>query len=305
VQTAVETLNQGSVALAVLKSNFVTNVKTGVTTSIFHAIDDNNELKDEWKSTEFKDVRGEYLLARIVATKILPVTKKSHGDYSDPLLIENSEWGRLGIMFKKFIPPMIIDRLGERRYDYKEQREIMGRYIALYEASKKTLSGRRSDIDATEMEGVRGSITEMIIAITLVAFAAAMRKGLCDTNECKNQMGITILGLNYVSDMAADAMMFIWSDSLYNTIVSPFAVEGFLTDFGRTVDSFTAMTIPGGDTGLYKQDTDFYEKGTPKFYKHAKRLVPFYRTNWVRYESLTNKLNYSPALSGIYSEDGD
>jgi len=305
-QTAAEKINQGAVAIAIMKGHQVTNSVTGETTSIFSALDDNAELSDDWISTEF-NAKGMEVLLQVTAKRILPANAQASGDYNNPLLLESSMLCRMTMLFRKYLPEMVYDRFGERRTSRKEGREIMGRFTALgsvlTKAVRKYAMGEKTEADKLELNGAKAVVAELVLGSLIYALFMGLRINLCDTMECKKKKGVTLFMLNFLGRLSGDVLALVNPGDYGAIAASPLTIVNMFQNYGKVFNNLASYVLPGGDDGLYKQDTDFYAKGDAKFTKNIKDILPFWKTNYGRVQQMSNKLRYDPILSSVYNKD--
>lgn len=301
MQTSAEKINQGAVAIAILKGLTVRNTKTGKETSVYNALDDNAELSGDWYSDEFK-VSGQEVLIQATTRKIRPANRQASGDYINPLLIERNQWGKLGLLFRKYLPEMILDRFGERRKSLAENREVIGRFRALGMALHKYSTGRKTEVDKLELQGAKAAAFEVALILAMQGLFLGLRVMLCDTMECKEKKGLTLVALNYLGRLSGDIISVANPLEFASTIGSPFTIESMVVNYLDAFNNLASYILPGGDSGEYKADTDYYEKGDPKFLRSFEKLLPIYKTNYIRTQQMSNKLQYNPILSTIYEK---
>jgi len=305
--TTVEKINQGSVSLAVMHFQKVINTETGEELSLYDALDDIGNLDEKYRHEQFGDLRGVELLATITADKIRPVVMKTAGDYISPLLIEKKEWGKALVMFKKFLPEMLMDRFEGRHYDYSLKKEVEGRMYGLGQGLIQIATGNLEELKADEvrLKALQGGLAEVTIAALVRIMFMSLSALSCDTKECREQRPAILFGLNVIGRLADDVLELTVPSGLWNNIASPFAIQGIVDNFIRFEEDFSAWLIPGGDTGRYKRKTRNNEEGDLKFTTSLKALIPFYRTNVWGINQFSNKLRYDPATYGWIGLNSD
>ena len=295
VQTVVENLNQGSVAIAILKKLQITNSKTGVKSSIYRALDEDGILSDDYVFEDWKE-RGIDLMAKLTVKKVRPVVKQTAGDYLSPFLAEKFSIGELALLFKKWLPEMVMDRWHARRFDEATQKFKEGRLLAFFKASGMIMSGHKNEIDKDRVRSAYAGLAEIVLASSLKIIHMLTVQGMCDTPECREKRGPALYALNIMGRLTDDVIMFIHPGRMWNNISNPFAVQGAfnnLRDFGNDIFSYI---LPFGETGKYKTTTEDHEAGDLKFIPKLEKLIPFYRTNVVNVRDLSRSIRTEASI---------
>lgn len=307
VTTFIEKINQGSTSLAVMR-NIKLKDKNGKEISLYDALDSNGNLSKEYTHDKFKGVKGIELLSRLTSTIIRPAVIKTAGDYVNPLLVERTETGKLMLMFRKFLPEMMADRFG-KTFNYTTNEYERGRMRAalkvLVKASVRMRTGEDMNISEGDLRRAKAGVGEIIVGLAFKALVMTLARGLCDTPGCKEDRGYALFQANMMLRLSDDVLTFIDPGSLTQSITTPFAIEGTVKDIFGLMDDITSYVIPGGDTGIYKTGGHLYEKGDLKALTHARRLLPFYRSNIYKVKDMSNKLKTTATLSGLISDEED
>lgn len=305
-QSSAEKVNQGATSIAVLHFQKVTNSDTNEVVSLYDALDDNGDLHEKYRHAEYGDLSGLDLLSTLTVDKIRPVVMKTAGDYISPLLIEQEEWGKLITMFKKYLPEMLMDRFHAREYDYSLKRETEGRLYGLGAAAWQVMKERSFKgvkADRVRLAAAKAGLAEVTIALMLRAMFLGLAKLSCDTKECREQRPDILFGLNMLGRLADDVFSLTLPISLYNQILSPFAIQGVIKNFGTFYTNFTDYLVPGGDDGRYKRKGRGYEAGDLKFLNDMQRLIPFWRPNVYGIRQFGTKLSYDPTAYAFINDD--
>ena len=301
IQTATEKINQGAISIALLKSLTVKD-ENGDEYSLYDVLDENGNLDEKYSFENYAE-RGVDLMARITVDKIRPVVMKSAGDYLSPLLAEKSEFGKLALMFKKWMPEMLMDRFGGRRFDYTTNEEIEGRMYGLFKSLAYAATGRTEELDEVTISAMLNGLKEIAIVILMKAMFFAASALSCDTPECKDQHPAVLLGLNTLGRVAEDAFGLVSASNILTQGLQPFAIEGTYKQLFITADNFISYIAPGGATGRYQQSGVGFEQGDIKFLENLERLIPFYRANGYRLRVLSTKLQHNPIVTSLINED--
>jgi hypothetical protein len=301
LQTSMEKVNQGAVALAIMKGIQVTNSKTGETMDMHSAIDDNGDLSDDWTTEEFPKLSGLDLVAKIVVTKIRPINMRAAGDYISPLTAETNVLARAASVFTKFLPEMVADRLGNRRKDHKLGIEVEGRYRSAWHHLANKLEGKTSD-ELTK-RNFRTAMFEVGLAAMAKIVYFAMLKGLCDSEQCKEQHPSVLVALNVLGKATDDVFNVMATPvAVVDKLYSPLAIEGLLTNWYRVLDDTAALVVPGGDTGRYKKKTDGHLKGDARVSASVLKVIPGLSTTVGRYNVVAKKV-YPPKFYSTFLSD--
>ena len=298
VQTKVETVNQGSVAIAVMKGITVTNSKTGAELSLYEAIDENGELSDDFVG-KVRDTAAEKsgmdLMSDVVLTKIRPANAQASGDYISPLLLETTEGGRLLMVFKKWLAEPLLDRFGSERISYMEQRQVRGSLRTIGTQIRKLSRGET--MNDVELKRAMDGYKEVILVIGTKLMALLVGKLLCDTKECKEKHGATLFAINYVDKITDDATG-VLAGGVGSMLSSPFASVSILENTAVGLYE-TAKWATGAESAVYKTDTEFTKKGDAKAPERFKKLLPFVGGNYYR-----PRLMWTKRRNGYFSELG-
>jgi hypothetical protein len=307
LQTETEKVNQGSTSIAILKHQRVfrvnkKGVQTGEELSLYEALDEEGLLGDQYRHKEYGDSSGIDLLAQITVDKIRPVVQKTAGDYLSPLTIQNTEWGKFAIMFKKYLPEMLADRFHKRKFDYALNRETIGRINALGVVLNKIRRGDK--VDAVELKAFKAGAFEVALVIIVRGLFMLFAANSCDTPQCKEQSQTRIMALNLMGRLSDDIMGFLNPYRMAQQVFRPFAVEGIITDFVKFFwDDLGSAILPGGDTGRYRSETDYAEKGDLRFLQSGQRMLPFWGVNGYKAKRLTKQIRYDPTITGFIRSD--
>lgn len=134
----IEYVNQGSVALAMLMSQEITNSNTGEVTSVWDALDNRGKLKDGFRTEENINTWEKFESPQAIdfKAKLNSARNKTSGDYTqigESAL--NQHWGgKLILNFKKWMPKYISQIYGNHIYDYDSGKYIKGRAKSLHPA---------------------------------------------------------------------------------------------------------------------------------------------------------------------------
>ena len=299
-QTSAEKINQGATSLAILRRQKVTDDK-GNEISLYEALDENGNLDNKYTHKEYKSKKGIDLMTAITVDKIRPAVMKVAGDYISPLTLEKSEWGKLALMFKKFLPELVNDRFHKRSYDYNLKKVTEGRLRALAAATGDLVTGK--PIDEVRRKYALAGLAEVVIAHGLYTMLFLIGKAACDTPECKEQTGTTLFALNMLNRLTDDVLMLVNPMTALNSTMSPFAVEGIINDYMKFTSDVTAWAFPGGDDGRYRRDTqDGYERGDLKFMRSLQSVVPGHRTLKFKTSQMRKKLMNTGYLTASLGE---
>ena len=300
-QTEAEKINQGAVALAVLRTEQVTD-NAGNTMNLLDAISDDGILDKKWKSERTKE-RGIDLLSHIVETRVRAANAQASGDYINPLTIETAVYGKAVVMFKKWLPELLLDRFGERKTIWSENRETMGRFRGLARVIRNNLNkDTRGKSDEVELKAMWSAVREIMFWGILKVLTNSLRKGKCETMECKKETWYTLMTLNMMGKLVTDVEALMDPANIGSLIASPFAMESLFVQYVKLLGEGYEAITPWGNDGRYKVDTDFAEAGDLKVWETAKKLIPGYRSTFGRYQQLTNKLYRDPYLSEYYDK---
>lgn len=282
IQTKVEQINQGSVAIAIMKNTEVTNMETGEVLTLFEAMDETGILSDKFEGSISKNgkvYKGMEFMAEVVLTRIRPANAQASGDYINPLLAENNSGGKLLMIFKKFLPEMVLDRFGSSRVNYMEQRRMQGSVASLGEIVIAHIRGDK--INELTTKRAIDAVKEIILVTSTKIMALLMGKLLCETVKCKELHPTILFLVNYLDKVTDDAMS-VLSGGIYGVLSSPLSSMSILETSVKSILYTGSMVVPGVDPAVYKQDTEFHEKGDAKAPAHLLKLVPILGGNYYR-----------------------
>ena len=287
LQTAAEVVNQGTVAMAILHATKITD-QNGVQSTLLKEINEEGFLSDSWSNADGRN--GMELVSWIVVTRIRAANRQASGDYISPLKKDSGLIGRLMLVFKKFLPEMILDRYGSRRMIYSENRQTEGTIRAftqtLYEGGKNLKNGGKflDGMDDTRLAHAKFGLQETILIASMFLTHMLLGKLLCTTKECKNQAPVVIYLLNMLNKLSRDALM-VAGGGVTSFIKSPYAsmtvIENFLA-FGYQLGLYTT----GSEDALYKTNTVHGLKGEAKFKTPGGKLLPLYGGSYLRMKSM-------------------
>lgn len=302
-QSHAEKYNQSATSIAVIRHLQVTNSSTGETGSLYDALNDDGSLDEKYRHAEYGDRKGTDLLIKLTIDKIRPAVRQTAGDYLSPLYAEKSELGKLALMFKKWLPEMIADRLHEKKWDASLKKETEGRFRALVAASGQVMTGTSfkelKETDIVRYEAARAGLFEVSMALLLRGLFMGTAYLMCDTPDCKNKRGPALLALNMLGRLADDVQQLAQPYRLTSNILNPFAIEGTITDLIKFSDDLSSIILPGGDGGRYKSTTEDHDKGDIRAAKSLDRLKPGYRTLYELPKKYSNKVYFNATLTGF------
>ena len=279
-QQVVESTNQGAMALAILMSHEVTNVKTGEKSNVYSEIDEQGFLDKDWKSDKYPTMRGDNLIAEITVRDIDRINRLSHGDYSSPLLADRTELGKLALLFKKYLPEQLAYRFQGQKIDYITGEYVLGTYRAAAIVAWNKITNKESSPE--EVKQAWKGFKEAAAILMMYTFLSVVASSICNEKECKDQAGAKLLMLNMMAKLGNDVILADPED-LWNNVSQPFAV-------GSAIQQLYNLAASVGQT--YQQNGEGYKKGDSKFWPQLRRTIPGYNSSIDRFDRMSKTLQY-------------
>jgi len=291
LQTVAEKINQGSVAIAVMKGITVKD-KNGNEHSLYDVLPETGILDDQYTSDEFPGLTGIDLIVSVVTNKIRPVNMKASGDYLSPLEIEASVLGKAMLVFKKYLPEMWVARLGGTRIDYNTGEEIEGRFIS----ALKVIKNVYNNVESTDGQKRRAyaALAEVLVGYLIKLTMMALSGLACDTPECKEQKPAILYSLNLANRLSDDILTFIHPAYAVKVTENMFAATTTIKNLWTLGDNIISL-LPYGNDPHYATDTDEYDEGDWKGWKPLKALTPGYK-HWDSAKRMGTKLQKDQTL---------
>lgn len=131
----IEYVNQGSVALAMLMSQDITD-NDGNVSNVWDALDNKGQLKSEFRNENNINTWEKFNTQEALdfKSKLNNARNKTSGDYSQlgESELNASHAGKLILNFKKWMPKYLAQMYGNYRYDYDSGKNIKGRAKSLH-----------------------------------------------------------------------------------------------------------------------------------------------------------------------------
>ncbi len=276
LQTEAEKQNQGSIMIAMLLHNKVTDTKTGETKSFWEAIGDNGRLNDSWV---FEGKSGEKAVVDMVS-RIKSQVEEIHGDYSNPLLVKKSVGGQALSMFKLWFFEAVHNRIGSERTDYIRKITVKGRYRTVYdliaknklnfaEMYRKYKNNELSEVDAANM---RKNFAELIVIVLGLALQAGLKAAICgEDKKCKDANIFQLTLLNLTKRVTSEITFYLNFKEWNSFLKNPAAITGVLGDVGKLAD-LSYRTLFGEEDSLIIQSG--YNKDRNRWTIWGEKQIP-------------------------------
>jgi hypothetical protein len=277
IQDKTEFVNVASQAGAFLRGLKATD-ENGNESNVFESIDENGKIKDGWKIDGYPNSKEALFDIKARLDELRNIT---HGDYSNPMKIKSSVWGRMVMQFRTWIPEMYVARWGKEEYNYILKENIKGRWRsfnainifkgsefegnqytaidnALYltgQLAKKILfmktdfSGRMSPVDAANMKANMMELHFLLGSIMLILLL-----GLAfDDEDDKKKFRINTI-TNLILRLQTDILMFVNPLEFESLSKNMIPVFGIMNDIGKLTWSIKEQFGDNPDyrTGSYR-----------------------------------------------------
>jgi hypothetical protein len=224
--------------------------------------------------------------------KIKETNKTIHGNYEEnsPLLVNKTVWGRALMVFRRWLPMLIYERLGSEKYNDRLERSTKGRwrsYIAAYEQGGITniasgmikelisqLSFRTYNYDMAntvdnqlDIANMRKNVAELkfILAFTILTM---LLKGIEVPDDDDEKQALMKFIINQSMRLETD-LTFFYSPSEVGKIfqnISPVI---------KTLQDIQEVVYAGYDLALGNDEIlSGYNKGRSKFLRELGQLLP-------------------------------
>jgi hypothetical protein len=260
---------QSTSLIAKLLSTKVTT--NGVESNMYDAyeqVDGKIRIKD---GTKFKgrDISGEIMISEI-QQDIHAVNKDLQGVYNsfDKPMLEKFWWGKLLMMYRKFIVPGFIRRYGKMRIDYESSELKEGTYRTFHrllmkefkELGKFLIPGKRnSELTSLEKANVRRTVMDMGIMFTLTLLLMLLAAATGGDDREKERQNRALYYLYYPLYRLRSEVSFFWNPldfaRVFKTPTIAYSmVEKVLRVFSQMFDPFETYTRAQGvaNKGDYK-----------------------------------------------------
>jgi len=272
LQTSAEHVNQGTVVVAMLQEQMVTDSK-GNEISFWDAMDEEGSLSDEYSYNGFKGDEAAIEFNAVVRTTI----EQIHGDYNNPLISKAKLGGKVLFMFKTWIGTFIENRFGEVKYSHTLKRQRGGYYRTSFnlalnfkDAHKRYKEGKLTDI---EISNLRKLTADLSIMVLMAAAGAALKALACDEDDCSEAHWTAKLALNIGNRVGQDMSQAITISGIINLIKNPVAASRMLSDLGKAFTLTTYMISGEEDKLIYQSG---FNKGRNKFGVLVESYVPLW-----------------------------
>jgi hypothetical protein len=276
LQVATEKQNQGTVMIAMMVHQKVTNAK-GETKSLWEAINENGVLSDEW----FIENKSGDLAVKSIVSRIKDTVAEIHGEYNRTIMLQNTTAGQAVAMFRKWFFEAFHARFGVEKPDYNRGIITKGRYRTWYELTKKFKLNPRAlyrayknnELSEVDRVNIRVNIVELTTVVFTYALYAILKKGICgDDKTCKDSNIVQLSVMNMMQKINKDIQFYYnpkaWSDFIKN----PTAMTGLLDDMFKLYSLSTLEMFGEEEDMIYAQGR---HKGEDKFNVFVKTQIPF------------------------------
>ena len=205
------------------------------------------------------------------------------------------------MIFKKFLPEMVLDRFGSSRTNYMEQRRMQGSIASLGEIVIAHMRGDKIN-ELTTKRSI-DAVKEIILVTSTKIMALLMGKLLCETVKCKELHPTILFLVNYLDKVTDDAMS-VLSGGIYGVLSSPLSSMSVLETSVKSILYTGSIVVPGVDPAVYKQDTEFHEKGDYKAPAHLLKLMPILGGNYFRPRMMWTKRRQG-TFTGLAAPDSE
>jgi hypothetical protein len=276
MQTSTEKSNQGTVMIAMMLHQKVTNLK-GETKSMWEAIDDNGKLSDEWS---IDDKKGTNAIISMVA-KIKSQVEEIHGDYSNALLIKSTMAGQSIAMFRLWFFEMFHSRFGAEKMDYIRNINTKGRYRTILELAKTYKLKPRAiyraykngELSEVDMVNIRTNLAEFTTMAMSLALYAIVKAGLCgEEDKCKSASMTQLSLLNMANKINQDVAFYASPSAWKQFITNPTALTGMLGDISKLIVITSNEVFGTEEETIYQSGK---HKGEKKIGTLIKSQIPF------------------------------
>lgn len=265
------------------------------------------KLKDGYKLPGKMSYNGK--ISRDFQASLHALNKRLHGVYNtqDRPDIERYWWGRLFVMYKKFLAPGLKRRYKSRGYDFEYGDITEGYWITFHRALLRDtaklarfVSGLDKSNYFTEFEkqNLRRSLREMMI-VAATGFAVIILNSLLeaadDEDEKRNirRLLYTTMRLNNelgVYGTFGDPQNFFIPNAgeMYKTIKNPIAAFSVTNKLQKLLQQLT------DPTAVYERDSGIWEKGDSKLWATFLKFWGYNGTNTdpenaIKYMNMTTK----------------
>ncbi len=223
---------------------------------------------------------------RGLMNKIHKVNKESNGVYNkfDSLQIQKSAWGKMALIFRKFIVPTIRKRYDGLRVDYEENAlaegyyRTMFRFLSDYKNFKSNVIDNWSSLQPFERENIRKTILELGTMVLL--FVAMLGLTDDDDEEKEGRSYISALTLYEAKRLQSDLMFYTPGFGLkdqWRVLKSPTALYGTVEKTASVLGQALYYNYKEGEFGFteeYKRDSGLNQKGDSKLWAKMKKVIP-------------------------------
>ncbi len=223
---------------------------------------------------------------RGLMNKIHKVNKESNGVYNkfDSLQIQKSAWGKMALIFRKFIVPTIRKRYDGLRVDYEENAlaegyyRTMFRFLSDYKNFKSNVIDNWSSLQPFERENIRKTILELGTMVLL--FVAMLGLTDDDDEEKEGRSYLSALTLYEAKRLQSDLMFYTPGFGLkdqWRVLKSPTALYGTVEKTASVLGQALYYNYKEGEFGFteeYKRDSGLNQKGDSKLWAKMKKVIP-------------------------------
>lgn len=228
----------------------------------------------EWTNDQRRDLMN----------KIHKVNKESNGVYNkfDSLQLQKSAFGKMALIFRKFIVPTIRKRYDGLRVDYEENALAEGYYRTMWRLVisdlpnfKRNVVDQWSTLQPFERENIRKTLLEIgtmtLLFITLL--------GMGDDDDEKKSY-LSALTLYEAKRLQSDLLFYTPGLGLkdqWRVLKSPTAIYSTVEKTASVLGQalyYNYKTSEFGFTEEYKRDSGLNKKGDSKLWSKTKKVIP-------------------------------
>jgi len=262
--------------------------KNGKEHTLFDAFDDNGKFKkDEFPDYNYGDgSQNKFELYK----KIQQINKYVHGNYDpdSPIKIKSQTWGRMIMIFRRWLPQAISARIGKEYYDERLGRTMKGRWISAMDTYKNTdlvnyvkmlgteilsqlsfrlyKSNSFEGLSEIDQENMRKNVAELRLILTLIAASSILKSIELDDDDEKVAL------LTFITNQSMRI------EGELSFFVSPVSQIKILRDISPVTKSIVDVyeLIPAAIRAIQGEDKikTGYNKDKSNFVRKVKKVIP-------------------------------
>lgn len=300
---------QVSTLLAMMNAKQVTNAKTGEVKSLLDVYKDVNMdtmeiVLEDGYSIDPKEITQ-------LRNRVHRLNQKLHGNYSntvDMTLLQRRWYGKLALMFRKFVVPGLQRRWDVEHYDYELDQFEAGIYVDAYQYMVNNLIGdlkafasrEASILDSFTTDAERNRYIRQRAGFYQTMFEAAMfittiilgALAIDEDDDEKDSQAAYMAAL-FLRRVRGDVSFYFNPLEFLNMVKNPTVTSSYVTSI---VKFALGLVTEWGEDAYYDRQVGPFEKGSSKSYARFLKILPVIRS-YVNLQSPEEQLKFYNLLS--------